>query len=372
MKIALFGGTFDPVHGEHLRIVRGALKELNPDKLIVMPAFCPPHKAGAEASFADRLEMCRLAFAFDERIEISAYEAERQGESYTYLTAQHLKERYPEDALYLVIGGDSFISFEKWVRPEVIVSLMNVAVVARGRFGEDLVKANSAFERKYGRKAAILSFNGDDTSSTYIRALLSLGETPANLPPQVAEFIAKKGLYRGDDICAYVREALPARRRVHTAGVIDCALALNRQVGEDPARVRLAALLHDVAKYMPAENFPLLKLPEDMPTSVRHAFVGEYVAREILGVKDEGVLDAIRYHTTGRAGMAPLEKLIYTADLIERNRTFSGVSRLREIAYADFEAGFRECVLAGVKQLKQSIVSGNIYYLSEEAYNYYK
>lgn len=371
MKIVVFGGTFDPVHSEHIKMVRGALRELCPDKMIVMPSFVPPHKDAATASAADRLEMCRLAFAFDGRIEVSGFEIERGGNSYTFETAEHFRTEYPDDELYFLLGGDSFFSFEKWVHPEIIAGAMKIAVVSRGEFTEKLMARNSEFERLHGYRAKLLSFTGDNISSTYIRACLMLGVRPEGLTDEVAGYIAKKGLYRGDRIFEYVAANLKQKRLYHTAGVVECALELNRQVGIEREKVITASVLHDVAKYTPAEKYPDLKLPSDMPQSVKHAFIGEYVAREKLGICDEDVLLAIRYHTTGRAGMTPLEKLVYVADLIERGRTYPGVDKLRKACFDDFERGFCECVRQGYKHLKQTLFGG-VYYLTEEAYDYYK
>ena len=92
MKIAVFGGSFDPVHIEHIRLVQAAIDELGLDKLFVMPAHTPPHKQGKElSSNEDRLEMCRSAFRQEEKVVISDYEIAKGGTSYTYLTCQHFK-----------------------------------------------------------------------------------------------------------------------------------------------------------------------------------------------------------------------------------------------------------------------------------------
>ena len=95
MKIAVFGGSFDPVHIEHIRLVEAAIEELGLDKLFVMPAHKPPHKRGKELSFdEDRLEMCRIAFRCNPKVVVSDYEIAKGGTSYTYLTCQHFKKLY--------------------------------------------------------------------------------------------------------------------------------------------------------------------------------------------------------------------------------------------------------------------------------------
>lgn len=372
MKIVLFGGTFDPVHSEHVKLARGALKELSPDKLIVLPSYIPPHKAAAAAPPEHRKKMCETAFSFDDRIEVSDYEIARGGNSYSYLTVAHFCELYPEAEIVFLIGGDSFFAFDTWLHPEIIAEKARIVVVSRGEFTEKLAKRNTAFEKKYGYKAKILSFRGDEITSTYIRYSLMLGVKAEGLPEGVSEYIEKNGLYRGDGKFKYVRRNLKERRLKHTAGVIEYALKLNGALGLDRDKVVLACVLHDVAKYMRAEDFPAFEVPVDMPDSVVHAFLGEYVAKNVLGVTDKEVLTAIRYHTTGRPAMSTLEKLVYVADLLERNRDYSGVNKLRKAVEENFESGFRECMRQGYKHLKQMLMDGGIYHLTADAYDYYE
>ena len=372
MKIVIFGGTFDPVHGEHIKMVRGALKELSPDKLIVLPTFVPPHKADAVADSFHRLNMARLAFGFDGRIEVSDYEIERGGNSYSYLTVLHFRAAYPEAEIRFLIGGDSFFEFDGWRNPDVIAGNSLVTVVPRGAAGEKLIARNAAFEKKYGYRAKILSFCGDDTSSTYIRYCLMLGLKAGNIPEAVGEYIEKNGLYKGGEYFAFVRENLKERRLYHTAGVMEYALIINKQTRLDRDKLLTACLLHDVAKYMNPADYPGFTVPAGMPDSVVHAFLGEYVAENVLGIKDKDILTAIRYHTTGCAGMTALEKVVYTADLIERGRTYPGVEALREAVEKDFESGFSECMRQGYKHLKHEKQDGGVYYLTVEAYDYYR
>jgi nicotinate-nucleotide adenylyltransferase len=371
MKIVLFGGTFDPVHAEHVKLARGAIKELSPDKLIVLPSYVPPHKAGASASAEHRLKMAQIAFSFDPRIEVSDYEISKGGSSYSYITVEHFRSLYPDDELIFLIGGDSFFDFEGWVHPEIIAAKSRIAVVSRGEFTEKLMTRNAEFERLHGYKAKILSFTGDHVSSTYIRYMLMLGLT-ASLPDGVCEYVKQHGLYRGDRLFDYISAHLKERRLIHTAGVIECALLLNRQLGLDRQKVITACALHDVAKYMRPSDFPSFTMPDNMPPSVVHAFLGEYVSREVLGITDEDVLSAIRYHTTGRADMTELEKLVYVADLLEKNRDYPGVDKLRKLTFDNFEVGFCECMRQGYKHIKQQMMPGGVYYLTIEAYEFYK
>ena len=153
MKIGLFGGTFDPVHFEHVNLCRHAVKELQLDKLIVMPAGQPPHKRRGRPDKADRWNMCRLAFANLGRCELWNYELSKEGPSYSYLTLRHLRTIYPKDELFFVIGGDSLHDFFTWREPAVIASLCELAVARRTAEVNSQVYA--AMDRGYDLAAAL-------------------------------------------------------------------------------------------------------------------------------------------------------------------------------------------------------------------------
>ncbi|WHX47809.1 bis(5'-nucleosyl)-tetraphosphatase (symmetrical) YqeK [Paenibacillus woosongensis] len=157
--------------------------------------------------------------------------------------------------------------------------------------------------------------------------------------------------YTREELMDIVSGQMPERRWGHTLGVMESAVALARRYGEDPQRADLAALLHDVAKYWPIEqqeavirdhqlNMELL----DYDKQLLHAEVGAYVAQQDYGVEDTGVIDAIRYHTSGRIGMTKLDKIICLADYIEPGRDFPGVNRIRELA----EHSLEEALVAGL------------------------
>ncbi|TFE01086.1 bis(5'-nucleosyl)-tetraphosphatase (symmetrical) YqeK [Jeotgalibacillus salarius] len=153
-----------------------------------------------------------------------------------------------------------------------------------------------------------------------------------------------------------VKDILPEKRYRHTLGVIETALALAREHGVSEEDAGLAAALHDMAKFHDKEemkdvikshslNPELLKFHHEL----WHAPVGAIFAKEKLGIVNEDILNAIKYHTTGRTGMSKLEKVIYIADYIEPGRTFSGVENVRAVAYNDLNEGMKTA-------LKQSML----------------
>ena len=133
MKIAIYGGSFNPPHLGHLRVAENAVKDINPDLLLIIPDNIPPHKElSTNAPSAEiRLEMCRIAFKDIKCAEISDIELNRGGRSYTYDTLIQLHEMYPQSEFVLIIGKDSMDSFYTWHRPEDILKLCTLYVAPR-------------------------------------------------------------------------------------------------------------------------------------------------------------------------------------------------------------------------------------------------
>ncbi|HAX73781.1 MAG TPA: phosphohydrolase [Firmicutes bacterium] len=134
-----------------------------------------------------------------------------------------------------------------------------------------------------------------------------------------------------------VAQAMPTKRFVHTEGVYETAIILAKRFGVDEKKAAVAALLHDVAKYLPHEEMKEMLINHHLSSyldhneAVWHAPVGSLVAVKEYGICDQDILNAIQYHTTGRMQMSDLEKVIYLADYIEPNRKQPGVDEIREL-----------------------------------------
>ena len=136
-----------------------------------------------------------------------------------------------------------------------------------------------------------------------------------------------------------VKDQLTEHRYNHTLGVMESAIALAKRYGADEKKAELAAIFHDYAKFRPKEEMKQHIIDQGMPVELLrynselwHAPVGAFLVHKEAGIEDEEILDAIRYHTSGRVGMTLLEKVIYLADYIEPGRHFPGVEEVREIA----------------------------------------
>ena len=366
-RVGIFGGTFDPAHNEHVNLAKSAIEELSLDMLYVVPTFIPPHKKSSTPA-ADRLAMTKIAFLDLKKVTVSDVEIKREGKSYTYFTVEEIKKENKDAELFLLVGTDMLCDFFTWKNPERI--LLNCTLVCAGREGETVPDGfREEFIKRFGKDYRTLNFSGKEVSSTKIRALISLGLSASEyIPKAEEEYIKEQGLY-SDKYSDYVKEKLPEKRKIHTVGVIESAVKLAKRVGVDVEKARITATLHDCAKYERKEDFPNFSMPESVPPPVEHAFLGAYISEHVLGVKDEEIINAVRYHTSGRAKMTDLEKVIFVADMIEENRVYDGVERLRNAVEKDFNSGFLLCL----KEETEHIIKkkGPIYEKTIEAFNYY-
>lgn len=152
-------------------------------------------------------------------------------------------------------------------------------------------------------------------------------------------------MWSDDKIMDYLKENLKESRLKHSLGVKDTAVKLAKIYHEDVEKARIAGLVHDCAKYM--KNEDMLNIAEKSGYNINevclknpsllHGVAGSYVAKNIMEIDDEYILNAITYHTTGRRNMTLLEKIIFMADYIEPSRDFPGVEDVRKLAYEDID-----------------------------------
>ena len=360
MRIGIFGGSFDPVHREHIRFVRAAIDCLRLDKVFVMPAHTPPHKPyRVLSSDEDRLEMCRLAFSDLPQVEISDYEIKQGGTSFTYLTCRHFRAQFPTAEIFFLVGTDMLRDFPTWRNPQSIVNDVTLAVCGRNDEAGWWENEQRAFQEKFGKVFARVDYNGEDVSSTQIRVLAGAGMRLTDfVDEKTAAYIREKGLFKIQNADKALALEKP-ERQAHSIRVANLAAARALQLKIPERKAVAAALFHDCGKNLSPDSPYLAGFTPptewgEVPRSVWHQYAGAYVAEKHFGVTDEDVLNAIRYHTSGRPNMSELEKLIFLADMLEVERDYDCVDALYE-------------TLLFLKAKK-----AEIYPLTQQAYDFYK
>lgn len=395
MKIGIYGGSFNPPHLGHLAAAESAAKYLQLDKLILIPAGIPPHKAlsADEPGKAHRLAMTRLmgeqaALDTGVEVEISAMEIEREGKSYSVDTVHEVHEQYPDAELWLLMGTDMFLSFQNWYKPEEILRYAGLCAFGRTeKDGEELFAPQRAFlgEKFPGSRIVTMTLpNLVDVSSTELRERIPRGETEGLLAPTVLGYILREHLYGTnldlkrltlEELRPIALSYLKAKRIPHVLGTEQTAKALAEKYGANVEKARFAALLHDATKRLSmAEQLALceryhiaLDELEQHALKLLHAKTGAALARDVYGADDE-IYSAILWHTTGKPNMTVLEKVLYLADYIEPNRDFDGVDDLRKVVWEDLDRGLAMGLAMTVEEMKER---GNpVHYNTLEALEY--
>lgn len=205
MTTALFGGSFDPVHLGHVNAVKSLLESsLAPDRVIIMPAFVNPFKAGLDfdnrAGCGDRLEMCRLAFEKLLRCEVSDYEIKKGTLSYTVETLEYLQRLYPEDKLILTVGSDSLATLPTWNRFRDIISIAHIAAVSRSPEESRKIDGYAEAVRTDGGRVTIIETKPFDISSTEIRKkIVNNQDISCYVDENVVQYIMFKSIYKQGD-----------------------------------------------------------------------------------------------------------------------------------------------------------------------------
>lgn len=312
-NIVIFGGAFDPIHNGHINMALNAAKSLNAEVYFV-PARISVWKSKT-TPVEDKINMIELAIkdCGSNKLKIDRYEIDNnQDTTYSIDTVKYFIKKYVDANLFLLIGTDQVNNFHKWKEASEIAKLAQIVYFPRKGLTLD-----SGNIDKFHMK----EIDGDisDTSSTDIRELKSL-DTP--LP--VINYIVNNELYFINKVKGY----LSHKRYLHSLSVAKLAYEIAEKNNlPNLGDYFLAGLIHDIGK-----DVPILKQKEIVETfykeysgvepKIYHQFVGEYLAKNDFGIKNPNILNAIKYHTTGRAGMSELEIVVYSADKIEPTRGF--------------------------------------------------
>ena len=370
MKLAILGGSFNPVHLGHLFLADTVLSTLNYDRVVLVPAFCSPFKsdAGIEGGADDRLEMVAASVAGDHRIAVDGCEIDRGGVSYTAETIEDFILRYaPDGKPGLIIGDDLAADFSKWKRSDDILAMADI-IIAR-RVHSDKLNVSYPNVQIYNDVMNI--------SSAAVREKIAAGAAWRSLVPSAAGIIIEdRGLYgfkrqredgTGDGspgpeknlvvrIEEAVRESLNLEKFLHSRNTAllardmcsrlgpvyaaaygeEAALSLNPELGY------LAGIAHDLAKQL--NNGEMLRLAEkdgkkitrlekDKP-NLLHGRASAVLLKERFGINNDAVLEAVAFHTLGDERMGPLAKVVFIADKTEVSRDIDNTVR-KQVYYGN-------------------------------------
>jgi nicotinate-nucleotide adenylyltransferase len=217
MKLGVLGGTFNPVHFGHLRAAEEVRQRVGLDRVLFIPSGTPPLKAQGLAPADMRLRMVQLAIASNPHFQVSDMEVLREGPSFTIDTVNGLRESYPEDDLFFILGADAFAELPKWYKPVDIVAGADFIIVGRPPQGFSVLAGSPFLRAEPGtwealsrgekdvcevatvedRRAVLVSIPELDISATGVRQLVRAGRSIKYLLPEDVElFIMSHGLYR--------------------------------------------------------------------------------------------------------------------------------------------------------------------------------
>lgn len=325
-RIALLGGSFDPVHRGHVALANAALKQLQVDEVWFIPSAVSPLKERVLTSAGHRLRMLRQVCRKNPKFKICDVDLKRSGPSYSVDTLEILHELYPDNEWVWVLGADQAAQFDRWKNPKRLLELARFAVADRD---ENL--------KKTGVPAGFLAVRMDpvDLSSTDLRRGSKLNE----LDPGVLQYILDNELY----VIWWIKPHMNNARFAHSNSVARLCRKLAQAHHYDPHKAYMIGLFHDIAKDMPKEE--LLKwmkacFPEALnePHAIWHGYVGSEVAARIFGLYDPVIKNAIACHVKGTS-YDPYAMMVFIADKLDPLRGYDS-SGLIEACMHDLYNGF--------------------------------
>ena len=336
MKIALLGGSFNPIHLGHLFLADAALSSLQYDRVIMIPAYRSPFKLAAksmEGTAKDRLDMLAASIAGDPMLAFDDCEIRRGGISYTVDTLKDVISRYlPDGKPALIIGDDLAGEFLQWRDSDVILELADIVIARRAFSGE----MNFPFPNRQ------ITNDVMEISSAMVRQRIENGKGWRCLVPAAARAIIEdRRLYGFRDkahdnvrretilgVEAAVREKLSASRFLHSRNTAVLAWDLCRRFGLDPDLGYLAGVAHDLGKHLGEKDLfdlaqsdgkGISKLEKKKP-GLLHGRASAVLLAERFCIHNNDVLEAVAFHTAGSVNMGPLAKVVYIADKLEVSR----------------------------------------------------
>ena len=357
MRKILFGGGFDPIHLGHIHIAEEAHNQIG-GEVIFLPTPISVWK-NESAPIKDKIKMIELSIEGKPYFSIDLFEVNSQKDAnYSIDTVRYFKKKYPNDELYYLIGGDQVNKFHLWKEAEELAKLARIVYFSR---------PNVVLDSGNIKKFHMIAIKGEmvDISSTDIRELKSL-----ELAPNVLDYILDNHLYFVKRIGEYIDE----KRLSHSIEVAKLAYKIAKHHHLDhPEKYLMAGLLHDVGKNTKDKKELMEQyFPEflDIDPILYHQFIGALIAEKDFGVKDQELLEAIKYHATGNDNMSILGMILYASDKIEPTRGYDSSDLIDAMMNNPIEKGFKIVLKANKEFLLEKGANINDY-LTSKCFNHY-
>jgi nicotinate-nucleotide adenylyltransferase len=359
-KIVILGGSFDPIHNEHIELCEKAKLALKADFVWLMPNSTPRWKENV-TNINIRLKLIELAIKnkpdyYIQKIEVNNPTTEV---IYTYDTMLELVKT-PND-YYYIIGTDQLEKLDRWYKIKELAKLVTFVIFERPNY-----KFNSSLDIL--RRIKYIKIDGvtNDISSSYIRENLDF----SYLNSDVKDYLNTTYIYHLDLIKKSYHTKLFSH--VQQVGQLAHDIALLNNL--DGTSAYIAGLMHDIAKELSDEEIDDIINREyieyaPMPKELKHQFVGEYIAKTKFHITDTNILEAIKFHTTGLVNMSKFAKIIYFADKCEPTRNYDTKPYI-DLIKRDFDAGFKYLVNENHKFLLKKGIDLS-YKLVKDFYKYY-
>ncbi|CAT04764.1 nicotinate-nucleotide adenylyltransferase [Mesomycoplasma conjunctivae] len=346
-KIAIFGGTFNPIHKAHIHVAKTAIDQLELDQLFFVPNYINPfkHKSKAFIEPVHKINMINLVKI--SKSQVSDFEIKAQQVSYTIKTVNYFKHKYPNAKIYLIIGSDNLKNLHKWRDYKEILSKIQLVIFNRSHY---LPKKQI---NKYN--AIILEGQPIESSSTMIR-----NGNFSFLDEKVNEYIGKNQLYIEDILSSFVNNGERLKHCYNTAKFAAQIAAQHKEIDNHDAY--LAGLLHDITKTWSEEKHRLFLKQQDYPEEKLlfyqlHQTSASLWLKNVYKLAKENIIEAIGCHTSLCENMSTLSKIVFVADKLAIGRKFEGVQKLRKLALENLDEAFKKLVQMSAEFHKDTINS---------------
>ncbi|MGL5205428.1 MAG: nicotinate-nucleotide adenylyltransferase [Metamycoplasmataceae bacterium] len=345
MKIAIYGGAFNPIHKGHVKIAKYAIKSLGLDRLIFVPSYKGPFKKDLDlVSGKDRLNMIELIL--EDKMDVSSFEVNRKSVSYTIDTIKYFKNKHKDDELFLIIGSDHLAKLNKWKDIDEIARLTKIVVFKRD---ESFSKINL---KKYN--CLLMDNEIYEESSTRF-----LSGSYKDVESKVKHYIGKHKFYFNE----IAKNTLSVERYKHSLYAAKYGVTLAKSLNLDANKAYYACLMHDITKEWDIEKqrsflSHFLVDEKQLKDYELHQISGSIWLRKFFAINDLEMTNAIRKHTSLAMELTPMDKVVFMADKLCPGRKWEGIQKIRKLVFEDFDLAFamtveksRELILKRGKSL---------------------